>query len=172
MEMLDRAVKTLQKGGSLEQEEPFELTGDLNLHVPALIPDDYLPDVHNRLTFYKRISALEDKDAITDLREEMIDRFGPLPEPVKTLFRLSLLRQRCDALGIRKIDCGAKGGKLEFANNTSVEPFALVTLVQQQSMTYRMDGASGLRFSETLSKAEDRFRFLDKLLDTLSAPVK
>jgi transcription-repair coupling factor (superfamily II helicase) len=172
MEMLDRAVKTLQNGGSLEQEEPFELTGDLNLHVPALIPDDYLPDVHNRLTFYKRISALEDKDAITDLREEMIDRFGPLPEPVKTLFRLSLLRQRCDALGIRKIDCGAKGGKLEFANNTSVEPFALVTLVQQQSMTYRMDGASGLRFSETLSKAEDRFRFLDKLLDTLSAPVK
>lgn len=170
MDMLDRAVKTLQQGGSLDKEQPFELTGDLNLHIPALIPDEYLPDVHNRLTFYKRISTLSTPEDVSDLREEMIDRFGPLPEPVKTLFRLSLLRQRCDTLGIRKIDCGAKGGKLEFASNTSVEPFALVTLMQKQSLTYRMEGANALKFSETLPNAETRFTFIDTLLDLLSVP--
>ncbi len=170
MEMLDRAVEALKSGEQLDPEQPFSVTSDINLRVPALIPDDYLPDVHNRLIMYKRIASAEDDAALLALREEMVDRFGVLAEPIKNLFRSAKLRRQANELGIAKIDAGPAGGRIEFTSKTSVEPFALVTLVQQQSATYKMQGASSLKFSMDLTAIEDRFQFIDDLLVKLSKP--
>ncbi|MGI9288253.1 MAG: transcription-repair coupling factor [Pseudomonadales bacterium] len=171
MDMLDRAVKALQSGEQLDLEQTFSMNSDINLRVPALIPDDYLPDVHNRLIMYKRIASAEDDATLLALREEMVDRFGVLTEPIKNLFRSAKLRREANALGIAKIDAGPAGGRIEFARNTSVEPFALVSLVQQQSATYKMQGANSLKFTMNLEAIEDRFQFIENLLVTLGTPV-
>ncbi len=171
MDMLDRAVKALRNGEQLDLEHPFSVTSDINLRVPALIPDDYLPDVHNRLIMYKRIASAEDDATLLALREEMVDRFGVLAEPIKNLFRSATLRRQANDLGIAKIDAGPAGGRIEFTSKTRVEPFALVTLVQQQSATYKMQGASSLKFTMDLADIEDRFQFVEGLLVKLGKPM-
>ena len=88
---------------------------EINLRIPALIPEDYLPDVHSRPILYKRIAGTRDEDELMDLRTEMIDRYGLLPEPLKNLFRQTLLKQKCHQLGVIKIDAGATSGRIEFA---------------------------------------------------------
>src|SRR3546814_19499281 len=89
-------------------------SSDLELHIPALIPDDYLPDVHTRLTLYKRIASARDSEALRELQVEMIDRFGLLPEPAKNLFAVAELKLTATGLGIRKLDLGERGGRIEF----------------------------------------------------------
>ncbi len=83
--------------------------------MPALIPEDYLPDVHARLILYKRIASATDEEGLKDLQVEMIDRFGLLPEPTKNLVRLTLLKLQAERLGIKKVDAGPQGGRIEFA---------------------------------------------------------
>src|SRR3546814_3571891 len=90
------------------------------MNVPALIPDDYLPDVHARLTLYKRISSARNVDELRELQVEMIDRFGLLPDQVKHLFATAELKLQADALGIRKLDLGAEGGRLQFVEKPDV----------------------------------------------------
>ncbi len=171
MDMLDRAVKALQSGEHLDLDQPFNMTSNINLRVPALIPDDYLPDVHNRLIMYKRIASAEDDATSLALREEMVDRFGVLAEPIKHLFRIAKLRRHANALAIAKIDAGPAGGRIEFTSSTTVEPFALITLVQQQPATYKMHGANSLKFAMDLSAIDTRFQFVENLLITLGTPV-
>ncbi|MGI9296057.1 MAG: transcription-repair coupling factor, partial [Pseudomonadales bacterium] len=167
MEMLERAVQSLQNGETVDLSDPFAAISEVNLRVSALIPEDYLPDVHNRLSLYKRIASASNDDAAQSLMEEMIDRFGIPSEPIKNLFRVARLRRRAQAAGIKNIDCGPQGGKLEFGADTSVEPFALVTLVQQQPHIFKMDGATRLRFKGELEAEETRFKFVEDLLSQL-----
>lgn len=171
MDMLERAVQALQNGEEIDLETSVEPGGEINMHVPALIPDNYLPDVHSRLILYKRISSIADDSELIALREEMIDRFGPLPEQIQNLFRIAALRMQTTAIGIAKLDCGARGGRLEFAANTQIDPMVLVTLVQQKSLTYRMDGANALKFSEQLEQGEERFTFVNQLLALFTPPA-
>ena len=102
---------------------------------------------------------------------EMIDRFGLLPEPTKTLFRVALLRQRCEALGIRRVDAGPTGGKVEFGRETSVDPMTIVQLVQHQPERYRLAGATELKFTAPMESADKRLETVAALLDTLQTPA-
>lgn len=168
MEMLQRAVASLRRGEIPDLDTPLETRADVNLHIPALIPDSYLPDTNTRLILYKRIAAAEDDAGLRKLQVEMIDRFGLLPEPVGNLFAIARLRNRAQHLGIAGIELGAEGGTIEFRDSTTVNPMALVILVQTEPTTYQLAGATRLRCRKTLTEARERMDFSHKLLDTLA----
>ncbi len=168
MEMLERAVKAIRKGEQPNLEQPLGGGPEVNLRVPALIPDDYLPDVHTRLILYKRIASAADEDGLKELQVEMIDRFGLLPEPTKNLMRLTLLKLQAEKLGIKKIDAGPQGGRLEFAADTCVDPLVLIKLIQSQPNRYKFEGATLFKFQVPMERGEERFNTLEALLDRLT----
>ncbi len=169
MDMLDRAVKAMQEGKTLNLDTPLQTGVDVNLRIPALIPDDYLPDVHLRLIMYKRLANAKNEDELNELQVEMIDRFGLLPEPTKNLIRITELRLRAERLGIAKVEAGRETGRIEFASDTRVEPLTLVTMVQTQPRKYRLDGANQLKFTVEMTDADVRIRSVHELLEKLSA---
>ena len=155
-ELLERAVRSIRQG-KLPDVDMVEARGaEVELHVPALIPDDYLPDVHTRLTLYKRISSARDVDELRDLQVEMIDRFGLLPDAAKCMFAVAELKLQATDLGIRKIDLGEAGGRVQFAEKPNVDPMAVITLIQTQPKLYQMDGPDKLRLKLDLPDAAAR----------------
>ncbi len=167
MEMLERAVTAIREGRTIDLEQA-EATTEINLRLPALIPDDYLPDVQGRLTLYKRIASAADDHELRELQVEMIDRFGLLPEATKNLFRLAAIKIQAQNLGVRKLEASFRGGRLEFAETTRIDPANLVTLIQTKPASYRLEGATALRFSEALDDNEARFQFVENLIRDLS----
>ncbi|MGB5347468.1 MAG: transcription-repair coupling factor [Woeseia sp.] len=167
-ELLTRAVDALRAGKEADLDTPLNAGVEVNLHVPALLPDDYVPDVHLRLILYKRISSMRNEAELRELQVELIDRFGLLPDPAKNLVRIAGLRAKAAALGIEKIDAGPAGGYLQFGKQSEVDPLQLVRLVQGKNRGYRMQGADRLQFRQPLEDTELRFRSVDKLLDTLA----
>ena len=168
MEMLERAVKAIRAGKTPNLDEPLDHGGEINLRLPALIPEDYLPDVQARLILYKRIANATDGDALRDLQVEMIDRFGLLPDSLKNLLRVTAIKQTAQTLGIKKIEAGPNGGKFEFEQQPKIEPITLVKLVQSKPATYRLVGAAALSFTAALEEYEQRFEFVERLLQTLT----
>jgi transcription-repair coupling factor (superfamily II helicase) len=168
MEMLERAVESIRKGVEPNLEQPLDSGTDINLRVAALIPDEYLPDVHTRLILYKRISSAKDSNALKELQVEMIDRFGLLPDPAKQLIRITELKLKAQALGILKIDAGPYGGRLEFAGDTCVDPMRLIKLIQSQPKHYRFEGATVFKFTVPMDNPEQRFATIEALLGQLS----
>lgn len=168
MEMLERAVKAIQKGEQPNLDQPLHSGPEVNLRLPALIPDDYLPDVHGRLMLYKRIASAADNDELRELQVEMIDRFGLLPEPTKNLIRQTQLKLQADKLGILKIDAGPNGGRIEFSPKTPIDPMRLIQLIQSQPKRYRFEGATQFRFTLPMDTNEERFAMLEGLLNQLS----
>ncbi|MEH6575744.1 MAG: transcription-repair coupling factor [Amphritea sp.] len=169
MEMLEQAVESIKEGKTPNMEQPLKHGAEINLHLSALIPDDYLPDVHNRLIMYKRIANAKTETELTELQIEMIDRFGILPEQTKSLFRLTLLKLEVAALGITKIDAGKEVGRIDFASDTSIDPFNLVKMVQSQPHKYRLAGASQLKFTLNMDTIEQRFSTIEQLLTQLAS---
>jgi transcription-repair coupling factor (superfamily II helicase) len=167
MDMLDRAVKAIRAGKTPDLDAQLTPHQEVNMRSPALIPDDYLPDVHTRLILYKRISSADSRAALDALKIEMIDRFGALPNATKTLFRLTELRLAAAALGIAKIDFGPAGGRIEFATDTSVDAFALVRLVQREPSSYRLEDGTRLRVTAKLDDIEARFARVHMILERL-----
>ena len=172
MDMLDRAVRAIRAGKTPDLDADLTPHQEVNLRVPALIPEDYLPDVHSRLILYKRISSAESRDALDELRAEIIDRFGALPVATKTLFRITELRLVAGSLGIARIDFGPTGGRIEFAADTRVDPFALVRLVQREPNSYRLEDGTRLRVTAKLDDIEARFERVAKLLERLEPTEK
>ncbi|MCH8552888.1 MAG: transcription-repair coupling factor [Natronospirillum sp.] len=172
MEMLEQAVKALKAGKEPDINLADHSHVEVNLHVPTLIPEDYLPDINTRLTLYKRIASAPDDAALRELKIEMIDRFGLLPEPLNNLFRVTSLRHRLETMGIDKLTCNAEGGVVEFSGQTQVNPFTIVHLVQKQPATYQMRQGDRLGFRETSETAEERFAIVDTLLDRLSQDLQ
>ncbi len=168
MEMLERAVTALKSGKVPDLDRPMHQGPEVELHVPALLPDDYLPDVHLRLVQYKRIAAASTPDELRELQVEMIDRFGLLPLPAKNLFRIAEFKQLATTLGIRKIDVGPGGGSVSFEQETQIDPAALIRYVQQNAKTHRLEGGVKLRFTLPLDADEKRFEFAQSLLAALS----
>ncbi len=168
MEMLERAVKAIRKGEQPNLEQPLGGGPEINLRLPALIPNDYLPDVHARLILYKRIANAADEDGLKELQVEMIDRFGLLPEPTKNLVRLTLLKLQAEKLGIVKIDAGPQGGRIEFSADTSVDPLVLIKLIQSQPNRYKFEGATMFKFQVPMERPEERFNTLEALLERLA----
>ena len=166
MDMLERAVKSLQKGEI--PDTGAEDAVEINLRLPALIPDDYLPDINTRLVLYKRIAGAADQVALDDLQAEMIDRFGVLPQPTRNLFRMASARIVAAGLGIRKIDAGGGGGFVEFSDSTGVNPLDLVKLVQSDPELYRLTNGNRLRFECELEDHEERYVFVQQLIDNLA----
>jgi len=166
MDMLERATKAIKAGKEPDLNTPLSLTSEINLHSSALIPEEYLHDVHQRLLFYKRISNTDDKEALTDIRTEMIDRFGALPDQTKQLFAIHGLRLQAEPLKINKIDANSSSMTLEFAPDTPVDALAIIKLIQSNGQHYRMNGASGIRYqnSDKLATPQQRVTVIQELL--------
>lgn len=173
MDMLERATKAIKAGKEPDLNTPLSLTSDINLHCSALIPEDYVNDVPQRLLFYKRISNAEDKDTLTDIRTEMIDRFGTLPDQTKQLFAIHQLRVQAEPLAIYKIDATSSSVVLEFAPDTPVEALAIIQLIQSDGNRYRMNGASGIRYTnpDKLETPQQRVDVVRELLNHFSKHV-
>ncbi|MGO2671454.1 MAG: transcription-repair coupling factor [Psychrobacter celer] len=166
MDMLERATKAIKAGKEPDLNTPLSLTSEINLHSSALIPEEYLHDVHQRLLFYKRISNADDFEALTDIRTEMIDRFGTLPDQTKHLFAIHRLRIQAEPLKINKIDANSNSMTLEFAPDTPVDALAIIQLIQKDGQRYRMNGASGIRYQDAnkLATPQQRVTVLEELL--------
>jgi transcription-repair coupling factor (superfamily II helicase) len=163
MELLEQAVKSLKEGKTLDFDNPF-LGTEVNLRIPAIIPDDYLADVHLRLVLYKRIANAKTKRALEEIQVEMIDRFGLLPEPIKNLMRQTELKLKAEKIGIIKIDAGETSGTIEFTKDTKVDPLVIVQLVQKDPIRYRLEGATKLKFSMKAKNADEKLSEVAALL--------
>jgi transcription-repair coupling factor (superfamily II helicase) len=168
-ELLERAVKAIQSGKQPELDAPFDSGPEVELQTAALIPEDYLPDIHARLVLYKRIASAETDEDLRKLKVEMIDRFGLLPDQVKALFAIAELKQQATPLGIKKIEAHNTGGRIVFSAAPQIDTGELITMIQSQSQVYKFDGADKLRFTHTFADMEDKTLFLSKLLDRLAA---
>ncbi|WP_349431632.1 transcription-repair coupling factor [Methylomarinum sp. Ch1-1] len=167
-ELLERAVNALKSGKQPELDAPLETGPEVDVQTAALIPEDYLPDIHARLVLYKRIASAETADDLRALKVEMIDRFGLLPEPVKALFSVTELKQLAAELGIRKIEATATGGRVIFNKEPNINTAALIELIQSQAQQYKFDGADKLRFTHSFESLDDKLDFLKRLLDKLT----
>jgi transcription-repair coupling factor (superfamily II helicase) len=167
-ELLGRAVDALQRGEVANLDKPLNAGVEINLHVPALLPDDYVPDVHLRLILYKRISGVKSKSELRDLQVELIDRFGLLPDAAKNYMQIATIKLGAIKLGVEKIDASVAGGYLIFGNQTRADPHELVNLVQNEGHIYRMQGAHRLQFRLDLADPAKRFKQVEQLLDKLT----
>ena len=168
MEMLERAVKSIRKGEQPNLDQPLGGGPEINLRVPALIPEDYLPDVHARLILYKRIANAADEDGLKELQVEMIDRFGLLPDASKNLIRITLMKLQAEKLGIKKVDAGPQGGRIEFAADTCVDPLTLIKLIQSAPNRYKFEGATMFKIQVPMERPEERFNTLEALFERLT----
>ena len=137
---------------------------EINLRIAALIPDDFVPDINQRLSLYKRISQATDEQQLKDLQIEMIDRFGLLPQQVKNLFEQQALKQSIAHLGIKKIDMGEQSGNIEFSKETQIDPFTLVQLIQAMPQQFKLQKGDQLKFFVSSNSPEERFSRLNELL--------
>ncbi len=166
-EILSRTVESLKK----ETKNAIHADSrngrvEIDLHIPALLPENYLPDVHSRLILYKRISAAEDHDSLISLREEIIDRYGLIGEEVQNLFKIAKAKADMKKIGVKKVDLGPKGGKIEFSPDTNVAPGKLLQLLESKD-GYKMRDAHTLGISKNLSEAEERFKEIDFIQQNL-----
>jgi transcription-repair coupling factor (superfamily II helicase) len=168
-ELLDRAVRALKSGKIPDFDLSSEHETEVELHLPALIPDDYLGDVHARLTLYKRIASARSEDDLRDLQVEMIDRFGLLPDSTKQLFAVASLKLMATPLGIRKLDFGANGGRIVFREKPDVDPMLIIKLIQQLPRVYKLDGQDKLKITLDLPGATERNRSAQEVLILLGA---
>lgn len=170
MELLDRAVKSLQAGEKPSTITAFHSGLELNLNLPALIPEAYLPDVQARLVLYKRISNAKTDQALSDLKSEMIDRFGLLPAAIHNLLQITSLKLVAQPIGIKKIDANAQGGRIIFNEHPNVNIAKILDLVSKHPAQYQLHHskeAQQLRFIQNMDKIEDRFEIIDTLLKNI-----
>lgn len=162
-EMLNHAVKQLKAGKEPDLDAPLGVTTEINLHTPALLPNNYCPDVHERLVIYKRLANCEDDDALDAMQEELIDRFGLLPEPGEALIACHRLRIAAKPLGIVKIDASDAAIQLQFNPKADIDPMKLINLLQRDKRC-RMNGPDKLRVTVQLGNLNHRVELVKSLL--------
>ncbi|MGH8549444.1 MAG: transcription-repair coupling factor [Methylococcales bacterium] len=167
-EMLERAVSSLRSGKEPDLDAPLPAGAEIELNFSALIPDDYLPDVHTRLVLYKRIANAGSPEQLRDLKVEMIDRFGLLPEATKNLFEVTEIKLKATEIGILKIEAAATGGRIVFSQNPNIDSMAVMELVQKQANRYKLEGPEKLRFIEKLETCAEKIKFVNGLLERLA----
>jgi len=171
-QMLDRAVGAFKRGEVPEADaDDLMSSTEVELGATALLPEDYIPDVHMRLVLYKRISAARDQAALRALKVELIDRFGLLPEATETLFSATAIKLLGSPLGIAKIEAGPDVGRLNFSRASRIDPGKLIALVQADAQAYRLEGDSRLVFFKDMPDVATRVERLETLLGKLGAPV-
>ena len=164
-DMLARAVKSMKKGDKANLDEPFNSGVDINLRVPCLLPNDYVPDVHLRLILYKRIASANNEELIK-IKIELIDRFGLLPDEAIYLLRMNGIKQNCNIIGIQKVNLDNEGGYIQFSDCSKINPEKLIAIISSKNI-YRMRGPQRLSFKTDLISPEERFHFIETLLDGL-----
>ena len=168
-ELLERAVKSLKSNLPMDLDAPLMRPSEVDFHIPALIPESFIPDIHHRLIEYKRIASATDRDGLRELQMDLIDRFGLLPEPLKHLFRITQIKLQTAELGIEKIDIGEQAGKIVFNPNPNIDPMKIIGLIQSNPAQFRFDGKQTLRISCQNDELEPRFQEIENLLKELAA---
>lgn len=168
MELLENAVDALKAGREPSLEDLTSQQTEVELRMPSLLPDDFIPDVNTRLSFYKRIASAKKESELEELKVELIDRFGLLPDPARNLLDIARLRQQAQKLGIRKLEANDKGGMLEFAEKNHVDPGWLIGLLQKEPQHYRLDGPTRLKFTRELAERKIRMEWVQKFMQQLA----
>lgn len=168
MELLERAVEDLKAGKTPELSTPMHQGPEIDLRISAIIPEDYIGDIHNRLIMYKRISNAKTKEQLHELQVELIDRFGLLPQPVKNLLLVTELKLRAGQLGILKISASGQQGRLDFDEKPDIDPAVLISLIQVHAKRYQMEGPQKLKFAVDGTSAEERIFEISGLLGKLA----
>jgi len=165
--MLDSAVKALKSGREPDLAAPLGVTTEINLHCPALLPEDYAPDVHERLVLYKRLASCQDPEALDAIQEELIDRFGLPPAPARVLLEMHRLRILGKPLGIARIDAGSETIQLQFVPDPPVDAAHIIRLVQSRR-NYRLAGPDRLRITVKTPDAAARIEAIKEAFRELS----
>ncbi|HGO8235155.1 TPA: transcription-repair coupling factor [Neisseria meningitidis] len=165
-EMLKQAVRDLKKGRQPDLDAPLGITTEIKLHSPALLPESYCPDIHERLVLYKRLAVCETVQQINAIHEELVDRFGLPEQPVKTLIESHHLRLMAKELGIDAIDAAGEAVTVTFGKNNNVDPTEIILLIQNDKK-YRLAGADKLRFTAEMENIEVRINTVKNVLKTL-----
>lgn len=168
-DLLKRTIDALRAGKKINLNEPIHCEIQIDTGLACIIPSTYLIDVHERLVFYKRIASAKDDEALKDLKIEMIDRFGLLPDAVKNLFAATHLKLFCEKIGINKISIYADKAQLIFTDNTIIEPIKIINLIQKQPQIYQLKGQNQLLIKHTMPDNIERIEWAQTLLTTLSA---
>lgn len=162
MELLEKSIKSLQSGQKIEWQQGAEI----NLNLPALIPENYLNDVHQRLVLYKRIANAKDLQMLEELQIEMIDCFGLLPQATQNLFKITALKIKAQPIGVRKIEAALNSGKIEFTNPS--QPEKIIDLIRKKPAHFKLSGSEQVKFMFDMNTSDQRFQVVEDLLDQLA----
>lgn len=164
MELLESAVDALKEGREPSLEDLTSNQTEIEMRMPVLLPEDFIPDVNVRLSFYKRIASARNETELDELKVELIDRFGKLPDAARYLLHTAELRQQAQKLGIKRIEGNERGGFIEFGEKNQVDPVYLIGLLQRQPQIFRLEGPTKLKFMQDLSDRAQRLKFISELL--------
>ncbi len=164
MEMLEQAVQALKEGKEPSLDELLREQTEMELRIPALLPDDYIPDVNTRLSMYKRIASVNDKAQLSELKVELIDRFGIMPDAAKNLLTVSELKIQASQIKAKKVEAHDKGGFIEFYPDADINPAYLVQLLQSQPQKFAMEGPTKFKFALPLADRRKRMQFVADLV--------
>ena len=167
MELLENAVDALKEGREPSLEDLTNNQTEIELRMPALLPDDFIPDVNTRLSFYKRIASALQPGELDDLKVELIDRFGLLPDAARNLLDIASMRLVAKTLGIRKVEASEKGGFVEFAEKNKVDPVWLIGLLQKEPQHWRLDGPTRLKFIRDLGERKVRMKWVQTFMQQM-----
>ncbi len=167
LDMLEHAVEALKAGREPALDKPLAAATEVELRLPAFLPETYVADVHVRLGLYKRVAAAETDTALDELTAEIYDRFGPLPPVAQSLIRIAKLKLMARAIGVRRLDLGQQGGSVVFEERHSIDPGTVVRMIQKTAREYRLEGPLKLRVSRALATEETRFEFAADLMKRL-----
>jgi transcription-repair coupling factor (superfamily II helicase) len=172
LDMLEQAVKALKEGRKPSLDKPLAAETEVELRLPAFLPEAFVADVHVRLGLYKRIAAAETDEELDELNAEIYDRFGPLPAVAQNLLRVAKLKLAARNLGIRRLDLGASGGTVTFEERNNLDPATVVRMIQMNSRVYKLEGPLKLRITRPLQTEEARFEYAADLMKRLGEKPK
>ena len=172
MDMLDQAVTALKEGREPSLDDSLAGQTDVELRIPALLPEDYIADVNTRLSLYKQLASCNTKDDIDEFQVALIDRFGLLPDAAKNLVKVAELKLIARSLGILKIDLSAAGGTIDFREDTSVDPGYIIKLVQTKPDTFKFEGSQKLKIVSQTDSAKDRIALIEGVLNDFSRETR
>jgi transcription-repair coupling factor (superfamily II helicase) len=167
--MLDRAVRRLKAGKAPDIEDSIDISTEVNLHVPALLPATYCNDVQERLSLYKRLADADSREALDTLREELVDRFGELPEPARALLECHGVRVAARPLGVARIDATHEAVQLQFVKNPSLDAAKVIEFIRKKGRQARLAGPEKLRVEAKLPAWQERAQAVKDILHQLAA---
>jgi transcription-repair coupling factor (superfamily II helicase) len=167
--MLDRAVRSLKAGRAPEVDGTIDVTTEVNLHVPALLPDSYCSDVHERLSLYKKLADAETPEALEFLQEELVDRFGALPEPARALIECHRVRVAARPLGVTRVDATHEAVQLQFVKNPPIDGARVIDFIRRKGRNARLSGPEKLRVEQKMPAWQERAQAVRDILGQLAA---